>query len=771
VYVNQQVNGGQWKSLGSFYFESDSSYRVSITAQPGPSSTCADAVKFVKTADPGILPPIADFTADRTAAGVLTPIQFYDQSAGTVAEYLWDFGDGQTSTQQNPSHDYASEGNYTVSLTATNTSGADTRSRSNYIQIMGAAVENIYLCDGYSDDGLWISWCENELQKLGAVKNNGVWVYTNPDKGMTYYIHIVRDAEGMERALKEKNAHVIFNGHSNYGLGALFATSQETREQRIYGVEYVDDVRFLNISTDMVSIKIDGMQSGQAYPDWTPYLSNGESALMPYDFDEGMPAYNYYLTYSVPGDPTVYKVELPDGSFIERFPDSRKPAWDFSLNPLTPDPVENTEYFITNPGDEYNHTEFIGEWSMGGDCYEDGTDCLGYNYHYSAPGSGADIATWYFVVEAAGDYAVEASWESSSSNARNAKYTIFHSGGSTTVEADQTVSTAGGFVLLGEFYFDAGFYMVQLSDDADGTVIADAVHLEPTDNPDDIIKSEFRSRNPISGDAPLTVEFDSRAYASENITDFHYDFGDGNTSDEEDPVHTYSSPGIYTVIHRITDALGRQDTEIKKDFVAVGMDQSLHAEFTQTSRFIELGTSAYFYDQSSGEITARHWDFGDGQTSDEQNPRHTYETIGTYTVTLTVSGPGGSDTETEMDFIYVVLETSYTDNSYQYKSHFVSGGGATSTFGKVVLDASSVTVPEEEFGYSRLFYGSCNSGPYYIGKLHRGIMYFTTDNQDSYNAHRYLRYYLMGYSDSEIISRLPEYYQYYNFNLKPPSMR
>jgi hypothetical protein len=46
VYVNQQVNGGQWNSQGQFQFQAGTTYRVTITAQPGPSSTCADAVRF-----------------------------------------------------------------------------------------------------------------------------------------------------------------------------------------------------------------------------------------------------------------------------------------------------------------------------------------------------------------------------------------------------------------------------------------------------------------------------------------------------------------------------------------------------------------------------------------------------------------------------------------------------------------------------------------------------------------------------------------------------
>ena len=56
---------------------------------------------------------------------------------------------------------------------------------------------------------------------------------------------------------------------------------------------------------------------------------------------------------------------------------------------------------------------------------------------------------------------------------------------------------------------------------------------------------------------------------------------------------------------------------------------------------------ASFTDQSTGAVDTRSWDFGDGATSTEQNPTHPYATHGDYVVTLTVSGPGGADTESQ----------------------------------------------------------------------------------------------------------------------------
>jgi PKD repeat protein len=50
-----------------------------------------------------------------------------------------------------------------------------------------------------------------------------------------------------------------------------------------------------------------------------------------------------------------------------------------------------------------------------------------------------------------------------------------------------------------------------------------------------------------------------------------------------------------------------------------------------------------FTDRSVGEVQIWLWDFGDSNTSFQQHPSHTYQLPGTYTVTLTVSGPSGSD--------------------------------------------------------------------------------------------------------------------------------
>jgi PKD repeat protein len=81
------------------------------------------------------IPPIANFHASVTSPCVNEEIDCFDDSTGTYDSWSWDFGDGDTSTLQNPSHTYTSAGTYTVSLTISNGCGDDTATRDNYITV------------------------------------------------------------------------------------------------------------------------------------------------------------------------------------------------------------------------------------------------------------------------------------------------------------------------------------------------------------------------------------------------------------------------------------------------------------------------------------------------------------------------------------------------------------------------------------------------------------------------------------------------------------
>ena len=153
--------------------------------------------------------------------------------------------------------------------------------------------------------------------------------------------------------------------------------------------------------------------------------------------------------------------------------------------------------------------------------------------------------------------------------------------------------------------------------------------------------------SPSLGEAPLTVSFND---LSENSpTSWQWDFGDGSTSTNKNPNHTYNTPGTYTVSLLVENAYG-EDTKIKSDLVAV-IAPPPTANFVGSPTFGDHPLTVSFTNISSNNPSHWEWDFGDGETSNEANPTHTYEEVGVYSVSLTVSNSVGSSTETRTDYI------------------------------------------------------------------------------------------------------------------------
>ncbi|MEM7037593.1 MAG: PKD domain-containing protein, partial [Bacteroidota bacterium] len=118
-------------------------------------------------------------------------------------------------------------------------------------------------------------------------------------------------------------------------------------------------------------------------------------------------------------------------------------------------------------------------------------------------------------------------------------------------------------------------------------------------------------------------------------TSYVWDFGDGNTSTQTSPQHTYSMLGTYQVCLVATNNCG-SDTSCQ--MVNITCPPPV-AGFS----YATTGISVNFSDTTSGPISTWLWDFGDGNTSTQQNPFHTYGTPGTYQVCLTTTGACGTD--------------------------------------------------------------------------------------------------------------------------------
>ena len=100
----------------------------------------------------------------------------------------------------------------------------------------------------------------------------------------------------------------------------------------------------------------------------------------------------------------------------------------------------------------------------------------GANYQTHAAGTGANSFAWTLNVATAGTYQLYARWTAHTNRASNARYTVTHAAGQETVLVNQRTESAG-WRLLGAYSFGAGPATVQLSDEANGYVVADAVML------------------------------------------------------------------------------------------------------------------------------------------------------------------------------------------------------------------------------------------------------------------------------------------------------
>jgi PKD repeat protein len=153
----------------------------------------------------------------------------------------------------------------------------------------------------------------------------------------------------------------------------------------------------------------------------------------------------------------------------------------------------------------------------------------------------------------------------------------------------------------------------------------------------------------VQGNYPLTIHFSDASFG--NVSSWLWTFGDESTSTEKNPTHTYATAGSFTVSLTVT-GVGGTDTEIKSDFITVTVPPPV-AAFTCDQTSGNMPFTVVFINNSSGDISNWSWDFGDGGTSDEQNPSHTYTAEGTFTVTLIVTGAGGADTLTMPDYITI----------------------------------------------------------------------------------------------------------------------
>ncbi len=162
---------------------------------------------------------------------------------------------------------------------------------------------------------------------------------------------------------------------------------------------------------------------------------------------------------------------------------------------------------------------------------------------------------------------------------------------------------------------------------------------------------------------PYPVTFYQITHNLLGTVTYHWDFGDGTTSTEQNPTHIYSVPGDYTIMFVVSNEIGSDTAYLAMPELAQSSIPVVAAyNYTHYNNNNFAPNKVIFTNNSSGgNIFA--WDFGDGNQDNDDDPSHIFQNPGTYTVKLKTTCTNGDFHEiTQQIFVSPVPERVFIDS-------------------------------------------------------------------------------------------------------------
>ena len=533
----------------------------------------------------------SDFAASPNSGPAPLTVQFTDQSSGNVTGWWWDFGDGNNSMDQNPSHTYENPGTYTVSLTVTGPDGSNTKTKGDYITVSssssvtadfsaaptsGPAPQTVQFTDQSSGTITGRTWdfgdgsTSTAANPLHTYAYDGIYSVSltvlgsggSNTKTRTDYITV------SDNMLRNGN---FSDGTDHWPLWRDPSVSVSGAVQEDAYVVTIANGGSLSYDTQLTQLNLN-LENGETYDvsfdAWAdaprqiiPYMTMGSSpwttygGYQPVTLSTEKQNFTYSFTMNHPTDPNAriafdLGASNTDVTFDNMFLTKRKPL-NLLFNAEFSHGVCGWDFYVFSPA-EASGAAMKGE------------------YHIAITNGGAN------------------GWD---------------------VHLQQQVLIENGVTYT--FSFDA--YAA---------------------SPRKIIPFVAMSGDPwtIYGYRELMITTAKQTYS--------YSFTMNHATNPD---------------ARVVFDLGNSTTDVYLDNIVL-IKKSITSPSADFSASPTSGTApltVQFTNQSSGHITSRQWDFGDGETSRYDSPSHTYQSAGTYTVKLTVTGPGGSDTKTRSDYITV----------------------------------------------------------------------------------------------------------------------
>lgn len=541
-------------------------YDVELTVEDIDGNSDTNSVTVVVT-EANNVPPIAVITADPLSGNAPLQVGFTGSGSTddeTIVSYSWDFKDGGTSTEADPLYVFTIPGVYDVELTVEDNIGlTDTETITITVgepnappvavvmatPLIGDAPLLVeFVGSGSTDDNAVVSYLWNFKDGGTSTEADPTHTFTTP--GIYEVDLTVEDAEG----LTDTTSVTITVEAPNQPPVAVVTANPEVGdaplEVSFTGSGSTDDEAVVSYSW----VFGDGGTSSDTDPTYTYTTPGTYTAALTVEDGEGLTnTTEVTITVNVPNQPPVAVVTAtPEQGMV---------------------PLE---------------------------------------VMFTGSGSTDDVAI------------VSYAWD-------------FDDGGTST-EADPT------------YTFNAsGTYQVTLTvTDEEG--LEDTANISITvEDPNNSAPIAIASANPTEGEAPLAVIFNGSASTDDfGIVSYFWDFQDGTTSEEINPVTTFDIPGVYDVTLTVTDAGGLSNTDTVTITVSGGASEAPEAVVGATPLSGDAPLEVGFTGSNSTDdvaIVSYLWDFMDGGTSTDADPVHTFTAIGDFLVTLTVTdGDGQTDT-------------------------------------------------------------------------------------------------------------------------------
>lgn len=633
--------------------------------------------------------PVAAFTNGATAC-TNAPFQFTDQSSGAVA-WSWDFGDGGTSSLQEPDHVFTAAGTYTVVLVVTTAEGC-----------MDTISHDVTVWEG-PHIGFDLSPTDGCGPLIVTMDNQ------SSGNGVSYAWNF---GDGGSSALDQPGQHV-------YPAGILGDTTYTITLTATNFCGSVDSVRTVVVHPAPTVLFGPNFNSGCS--PWPVTFSNttvGNADSYFWDFGDGLTSTTtdslVQHTYYTGATDSVYTITLAAVNAC---------GSDTATYSITVMPNSITAFFNTDTTSgcaplTVNFTQYsIGatnwHWDLG-----DGNVSTAQDVTHTYPDAGTYTATLFADNGCSYD---TVSVTITVYPTPVADFTIGpgpHCTGQPVQFTSNTPSPAG---LEWEFgdggtstltapvhsYAAAGSYNVTLSVTSSSggcpAMLTQTVIVQTT-------PSAVFAPDPANGCIPLEVQFNNSSGA-----DFmQWDFGDGNTSAETAPMHSYDSAATYMVRLIAENLNGCSDTAMAT-VTAFPLPVSAFTQVATES--CTTPANVQFNDASTGAV-GHSWDFGNGTTSALNSPTAVFTEPGTFTIVLTVSNQYGCTDTSSSQFTlhptpvaafaaapqpacagYPVQFTNLSVNASQFRWEFGDGQGS-------LADSVSHIYPEGDYDVTLIATGA-----------------------------------------------------------------